>query len=613
MMKPNRLGHALMRFVMCVLACCTLFAYSAGAQETLVLDDNTGNIAVWANVTLLQETEGQLSALEARKLTSHFQAPENDATLGINPQAIWLRVPLQAASSTDGKWIFDIDYPPLQKVDVALFEGETLLQETKIGSLRPFSQRPLASRTHAIPLTLKPATAYELFVRIETRGSMILPIALKKPREFHQSAINEQLLQGLLLSIAFCLVLYSLFQSAALRDWFFLKYAILVAGSTGTALLQSGIGAQYIWTNMSWVEIHIAGLASLMALGGTFLFLEEALREPHIGEPVRWHYPRIMQGGAVLVAVIAIAFAFDLFGLRVLSVFMAVLGPIPTVISFPRLIRRLRRREMVGLYLILAWTVYMVGAMTTTALVRGQLPANFWTMHSFQLVATFDMLVFLYVLTVATCDSQLAAYRARQQRDAMQSLASTDPLTGLANRRGLNEALASTFDQSTGENLAAVYVIDVDGFKPVNDRYGHDIGDKLLIAVGKRLRSNVRDRDVVARVGGDEFTIVANNVHSEQQAHELGGKLLEIFDEAFSLDTHTIHIGLTIGYAIIPLDATEPAAAVKLADAAMYSGKQAGRRCLRRAVSVRAPGASPQLGTNADTRPGTTMRLDPNS
>jgi diguanylate cyclase len=581
-------------FLVCTLIFGALLAFSAIAQEATALDDNQNRIDLWPRSTTMFEPAAPLSAIEAHKQTARFQAPGGNSALGISPQALWLRIPLQTGPSSEGKWVFEIEYPPLQKVDVALFENERLLFVQELGSLRPLGNRPLASRTHAAPLTLKPATAYLLFVRIETKGSMIVPVMLKKPGAFHQDAINEQLLQGFLLSIALCLVVYSLFRSAALRDVFFLKYAVLVAGGAATSLLQMGIGAQHLWSGLPWVELHIAGLGSLAALGGTFLFLEEALREPVTGTRARWGYSHIMQGGAVLLALIAIAFALDLIGLRILALMLSALGTLPTIISLPRIIRRVRRRDMVGWYLLLAFTAYMVGAMTLTAVVRGQVPANFWTLHSFQFAATFDMLIFLYVLTVATRGSQLAAYRARQQQEALQSLANTDPLTGLANRRGFNEALAPILERTSAQTLAAMYMIDVDGFKPINDNFGHDVGDQLLIAIGKRLQSRVRDEDLVARVGGDEFIIVVNAIGSELQAEELGTKLLGAFDEAFALGSHTINIGLTIGYAVIPLDASEASVVIKLADAAMYAGKLAGRRCLRRAVSLRAAGIAGQ-------------------
>jgi diguanylate cyclase (GGDEF)-like protein len=192
------------------------------------------------------------------------------------------------------------------------------------------------------------------------------------------------------------------------------------------------------------------------------------------------------------------------------------------------------------------------------------------------------MLLFMRVLGLRTKALRLEALDANRERDAMHSLAHTDPLTGLPNRRGLSIALASALPHSGPNSLLAVYVMDLDGFKPVNDRHGHDVGDELLIAVTRRLQGHVRQSDVVARLGGDEFVVMAGHLGSSQQAQELGLKLLEAFRTPFSLGDLQVEVGLTIGYAIAPDDSNDALGLLKLADAAMYSGKQGGKFCLRR-------------------------------
>ena len=175
-----------------------------------------------------------------------------------------------------------------------------------------------------------------------------------------------------------------------------------------------------------------------------------------------------------------------------------------------------------------------------------------------------------------------AALHARQERDALHSLAHSDALTGLPNRRALQAALASALAHAGAGNLLGVYILDLDGFKPVNDLYGHDVGDELLVAVTHRLRSTLRQSDLIARLGGDEFVVVTERLLSPQQAHDLGQKLLDAFHAPFALGSVQIQVGLTIGYAIAPDDGMDAATLLKRADAAMYSGKQSGKFCLRR-------------------------------
>jgi len=118
--------------------------------------------------------------------------------------------------------------------------------------------------------------------------------------------------------------------------------------------------------------------------------------------------------------------------------------------------------------------------------------------------------------------------------------------------------------------------------QPARLRRGHDVGDELLVAATHRLQGTLRQSDLIARLGGDESVVVSGQLQSPQQAHDLGQKLLDAFHAPFALDTVQIKVGLTIGYAMAPEDSMDAATLLKLADAAMYSGKQSGKFCLRR-------------------------------
>lgn len=229
----------------------------------------------------------------------------------------------------------------------------------------------------------------------------------------------------------------------------------------------------------------------------------------------------------------------------------------------------------------------MASVVIITAVIRGKMPVNFWTLHSFQFGATFDMLAFLYVLTLRTKAIRLAAQHASRERDIMRALAHTDPLTGLANRRSLSDALTAALARCGNDNLLAVYVIDLDNFKTVNDTHGHDAGDDLLLIAAKRFQANVRSGDIVSRLGGDEFVILASGLRNVQQAEEVGRGLLSTFDEPIVLSRGRIKVGLTIGCAIAPLHGKDSMSILKLADDAMYAGKQAGKAQLTLAHSSR--------------------------
>ena len=118
--------------------------------------------------------------------------------------------------------------------------------------------------------------------------------------------------------------------------------------------------------------------------------------------------------------------------------------------------------------------------------------------------------------------------------------------------------------------------VDLDRFKSVNDRYGHHVGDLLLIAVASRMRAAMRSTDLVARLGRDEFTVIARHLVNPDQGLEVGEKLIASLSRPFHLANHTILIGASIGVVACPADGMDAAVLLQHADAAMYSAKSAG-------------------------------------
>jgi diguanylate cyclase len=280
----------------------------------------------------------------------------------------------------------------------------------------------------------------------------------------------------------------------------------------------------------------------------------------------------------------AFAHAIDLLSIRGVGVIMNTVGVLPSLLGVPAAIRRIRYGDVVGWYFLVAWIGYSIAAAMMVGVVLGKIGANFWTLHSFQIGATMDMLIFMRIAVLRSAAVHRAAERAARERDTLLSMAHSDPLTGLMNRRGLNEWLENALRNVSRERGLALYLIDLDGFKPVNDLHGHDVGDELLILVGKRLRMVVRSGDVVARLGGDEFVVLANNLSSEVAAQDLGKKLLETICDPYTLTSVEVRVGATIGFAMAPMDGNSAVALMKFADASMYAGKEAGKNRVQRGL-----------------------------
>ena len=159
------------------------------------------------------------------------------------------------------------------------------------------------------------------------------------------------------------------------------------------------------------------------------------------------------------------------------------------------------------------------------------------------------------------------------RRLGFATLARNDDLTGLPNRLGLREWFVDRVPVGRAGTIA-VHCLDLDGFKPVNDRYGHPVGDLLLVAVARRLHHAIRQGDLAVRLGGDEFAIVQLDIVDDDQAHQLATRLVQTISHPFEIGGLTLSISTCVGTVVAGAGKIEDLLA--LADEALYDAKRAG-------------------------------------
>ena len=189
----------------------------------------------------------------------------------------------------------------------------------------------------------------------------------------------------------------------------------------------------------------------------------------------------------------------------------------------------------------------------------------------------FDLLE-LYKRIHNILEVRLLYKELAQYSKAQQELALHDPLTGLPNRRLLEDRIAKTV-QHAHRNVrkAAIMYLDLDGFKQINDTYGHAYGDEVLKQVGERLVASSREEDTVARIGGDEFMIVLAEISGLADVRGPAAKLVHLVSEPYFINDLTLNISTSIGISIYPDDAETVEALISMADEALYEAKRAGK------------------------------------
>ncbi|TVY05501.1 putative bifunctional diguanylate cyclase/phosphodiesterase [Paenibacillus cremeus] len=247
---------------------------------------------------------------------------------------------------------------------------------------------------------------------------------------------------------------------------------------------------------------------------------------------------------------------------------VVVLCSIP-ILYFSVMNDRIKPVRMFGLLLLLMILVEAVKLM-----VRGQVlhTTNDWCGSLADIAG--GLLLALPLLNFVIMDIRHREFTERQ----LTYLAYHDVLTGLPNRQMFQQSLSLSIRgaKASGRQLAVMF-IDLSRFNHVNDTFGHTFGDKLLIEAAERLKAGLHAGDRVSRQGGDEFTILVEDIESAQDAEKIASKLIKLLGRPFKIEGHEMRVGCSIGIAMYPLDGEDAVTLMKNADNAMYRAKERGK------------------------------------
>lgn len=166
----------------------------------------------------------------------------------------------------------------------------------------------------------------------------------------------------------------------------------------------------------------------------------------------------------------------------------------------------------------------------------------------------------------------------KRQLDQANYLATHDSLTGLPNRTMLTNIIRDALEYSDrNKNLTMIAFLDLDGFKPVNDEFGHEVGDLVLREIAKKIKSQLRKHDACARLGGDEFVIVFSHVKNEEESKLALNRIIEEINKPFMIEDNKIQLSASMGITLYPEDKSPPDTLIRHADQAMYAAKQLGK------------------------------------
>lgn len=491
---------------------------------------------------------------------------------GISDRAFWIRVRLRNKGDQPAPWVLRHETSYLDHLTAYFADNGGAIETLRLSDREPYSVRPLDYRALGFRHTT-PAQGYtDLYLRLayDKADSISLNLMLSSPEAFEADSRSQYISYGLYYGAMLTLVFVSLVGAWLLREWLYFTYGVfLIANGLMWALL-NGFAFQYLWpTSVFWHNegFHIVYLlmaASAFQFSRGFLHTHEQF--PRVDRLIK-AMQLIMLGGIVL----------RFFGVYGPVLVLSFVSLISLVLLAPLGFMAYRRGQRYARWYALAWVVYGIGL--GISVVSASSTWLSWGMEPLVFAQAAGVLE--AVLLLVALGERLSGWD-RDRRLALR-MAHQDELTGLNNRRGLRQAYQS-FRERYGRDGRPVFIIliDLDHFKSVNDTFGHEAGDRVLIDLAQLLLRSSRSDDVCIRYGGEEF-IVMLQAPDDEVAVAIAERIRKEFArEPTDYEGKTIPHTLTAGLATVfskdvYLSAQEM---VQHADVALYDAKRAGRnRC----------------------------------
>lgn len=547
------------RLLICLLC---LWLAALARAEVLTLSPAQSGLPANGQADWFVDASGELDAATvlAPGFGGQFSQSAGRSGAGLGKAAYWLRLHLQRPDDGERWWLV---VEPLNLYDLQLY-----LPDDRGGWQRRESGEKVAYRAgrdrdwrqyaFALPPGSGPLTIY---VRAQDPGGVSFPVSLWRDADLERHIRNGELILGLIYGLLAGMCAYNLFLAFTLRDATYSWYVGAMLALTLFLAHLHGHTAQFLWPDLPWLvaagRVLVPTVWTLFL--GFFLMSFFATRRHQPG----LHRVLVAMQWLYLLILLLRWLDFHALSAAMISTLPALATPLILVLA----VRRLRQGfKPAGIFLI-GYGVLLGGVLLFLLRVNGVLPPSRLTELSLPLSAGFEALTFSLAL---------ASRIKLLQRES--AAAYEDELTGLPNRRRLDQQFDAwqQAPRQSGRPYALV-ALDLDRFKPINDQYGHDVGDQVLRILARRMRSCVRDKDMVARVGGDEFVVLFAAPNNQEAVAHAMERLLAAARDPIQLDGLSLQLSASAGLALFGPHGRSLRELSRHADMALYQAKSAGR------------------------------------
>nr|WP_315186326.1 diguanylate cyclase [uncultured Albidiferax sp.] len=544
-----------------------------GAEVPVVeLTGVAGGIPLVGRTGLLVDAQGGLDIATVRTPTvdARFTVPTQLVQQsGLDGHVRWFKFRLRHADGA-GLWLIDSNLSAVRHIQAfGPFDaqGQALAAPMDIGLLSPFAQSTLGGNRAVFRFALERPGDYTLYLRVASEFPENFAFTAWNAAEFGQAEQGWSLFHGICYGILVAMVVTNLVLLLVFRDSMYSHnfLASVFALLTLTAI-NGHLGRYFLPEARAWLPYILAAVIPLwVTFAGLFTLRFLALEK--YAPRLTWWVRRLLVLGPV-AAVLGLAGQFHLS----LPLTQCVGVSVPCLMLLGGMIV-LRRGGAPARWYFAGLTLLDLSAVGTVLNNYGVLKLSFPYLP-LQMGAVVETLVFAIaigsrILRIHQLNGELGL-RTQQ----LSVAAHTDPLTGIYNRAGWTQHAPRVMAHG---GSAAVLLIDLDHFKPVNDQYGHAAGDEVLCSVAKRLDTELRGRGIVARLGGDEFAVLLSGTQDPGKLAVQAQNLILLISQPVPYQGQLLQVAASVGIACYPKDGATLPDLMGAADRAMYHVKQRGR------------------------------------
>ena len=518
-------------------------------------------------ISWLQEMQPMTlsDALESFRAGRFKPSSQSLLNFGIGAPPVWLALevdndtfnPLLRRLSIRTYW--------LDRIDIYYLQQDHVAREFHTGDVLPCWERPILDRYFDFDYRFPPGRTLVL-IRVETEDPMVLPVFFVTQEQDYQSDLLEGYSYGFLYGGLSLLVAYNFLLFLSLKSRRYLYYSLYLSTFLLLNITYTGHGYRWLWPDAHlweyWSHPVMLMVFPLTGVAFALSFLNIGTFFPQLQKAVTWFcvasvllMAAIIAAGDIVLALFA-AFAFGLL----FAIGIVLLG-----------LLALRAGEKSARYFLLATTSQAVTGIYSILTVMGVVPYSTLGFRAVDIGITIDAVLLAFALA--------DQFRILQQQklQALQ-LAMVDPLTGINNRRAFYKQVHPLWKNCIRNgHMVSLMMIDIDHFKRINDKYGHNCGDKVLKKLARTLVKEIRGSDIIARWGGEEFILFMPET-TLSDAISFAERLRKTINNlSFTKGSKQLTVSASIGVACVDGLIIDLEGLIAAADEGLYLAKQAGR------------------------------------